>query len=852
MVSVWATRLTQDTKRPSETGGSFPLIHCIQLALSRALQDRYQHSYRVADLDEVIGLCRTIVASCPSWSTALSQLAVALRLRAYHLGCLDDLSGIVSLQRTALSLTGLKQLGYDDISSELALTLAMFHRELDIKDGSAESIVLQRQALIMRPPGHPSRHESLYRLSIPILLRFFQGLDTDGLSEAKELLDEVVRARPPGHRDRHSALSRLSQAHMALFHLHERLEDCDQAIALAREAVSIAPDAHPDCRKYMVDLCGYLSDRFPHDQSTQLLAEAVSYGRQAVRLYPSEHHFRIYALNNLGVALSQQHKHDEMSVDLQEIIRIMREVLDYRRTKNMADPYAILNLANFLTKQYKATMDLEYLFESIQLGRSAIELSPPGSNTSTKAICDLSEALILRYNLSGDPQDLDQMIRLHSGWAETESTTPEYDISRRMTLADGLHRRYLPLRRIDDLDGSIALMQGVFAELHASHELNFQVTTSLTRFLCLRFRSHGSVDDVREAYEIALHRLGLTPTEDPHKALYRLALANVCLCNDGPFFDFHRALGLLAEAVDDPYCVTRDLLSHAIEVLSIAEHSAAQANFTSQMRSLLLEMYTRLMALLPNLAYLGLDVLSRLRVLKLAEGLADRAVTHALLLTQPSKALELSEAGRAVFWRQSLKLRGTFSGDSLSEYATSELKNIAQELERQLPTEGRAADCSVADRRKYEEALAKKRRLGLRFQQLLDETTHSPSKINALASLTSQVLAKAAARGPVILYFASADTCQALILHNSEGACEQVVLPKATLASLKDVLSNLKHSVFSSRLSLDTARGMRKRALTAQTTRKDPFHELWSIYVSPVVQALGLEVCTNHTDQNCG
>ena len=67
--------------------------------------------------------------------------------------------------------------------------------------------------------------------------------------------------------------------------------------------------------------------------------------------------------------------------------------------------------------------------------------------------------------------------------------------------------------------------------------------------------------------------------------------------------------------------------------------------------------YSAAVELLPLVAWHGLDQATREHHLRESAGLAGEAATAAVLAGDPSRAVELLEAGRAMLWTQALHLR---------------------------------------------------------------------------------------------------------------------------------------------------------------------------------------------------
>ena len=132
----------------------------------------------------------------------------------------------------------------------------------------SEGIVLVREALVLRPPGHPLRSSSLNSLANGLSTRYEQFGATEDLDEAIALDREAFHLRPQGHPARSGSLNNLA------LHLSTRseqlgtMEDLDEAILLGREALDLCPQGHSDRSMSLDSLAHHLCIRFT--QSTQL------------------------------------------------------------------------------------------------------------------------------------------------------------------------------------------------------------------------------------------------------------------------------------------------------------------------------------------------------------------------------------------------------------------------------------------------------------------------------------------------------------------------------------------------------------------------------------------------------
>jgi hypothetical protein len=119
----------------------------------------------------------------------------------------------------------------------------------------------------------------------------------------------------------------------------------------------------------------------------------------------------------------------------------------------------------------------------------------------------------------------------------------------------------------------------------------------------------------------------------------------------------------------------------AFQRFSAARLWAHHADFNHESA---LDAYRAAIEILPRLAMFGLDVQTRQQALTYgSDGLARDAAACAIRSGQYVKAIELLEAGRAVFWSQALQLRTPMADlQVVAPELATELKCIASALER--------------------------------------------------------------------------------------------------------------------------------------------------------------------------
>jgi hypothetical protein len=184
----------------------------------------------------------------------------------------------------------------------------------------AEAIELHRQAVYLRPLGHPGRPTSLNNLAHAVHTRFEQLGDLDALAKAISLSCQTLDICPAGHTLR--SLSLHSLARSALTTQFKQLGDLDslaKAVDLHRETLALRPPGHSHRSESMNNLGNTFGD-------LESLAEVIDLHRQALALRPPGHSQRPFSLSGLASALRTRFEQSGDFSLLVEAVRLLRSL----------------------------------------------------------------------------------------------------------------------------------------------------------------------------------------------------------------------------------------------------------------------------------------------------------------------------------------------------------------------------------------------------------------------------------------------------------------------------------------------------------------------------------------------
>ncbi|KAG1809064.1 hypothetical protein EV424DRAFT_177799 [Suillus variegatus] len=189
-----------------------------------------------------------------------------------------------------------------------------------------ECIEFHRAALLLRPPGHSDRPQSLDNLATSLGERFAQrGLPSD-LDECIELHRDALLLHPPGHSDRSQSLDNLATGLAERFNQRGLPSDLDECIELYRAALLLRPSGHSDRSQSLSNLAISLGDRFWWRGTPSDLDECIELHRVALLLRPTGHSDRSRSLENLAVSLQRRFTERGVSSDLDEAFSLFLQL----------------------------------------------------------------------------------------------------------------------------------------------------------------------------------------------------------------------------------------------------------------------------------------------------------------------------------------------------------------------------------------------------------------------------------------------------------------------------------------------------------------------------------------------
>ncbi|KAG1844816.1 CHAT domain-containing protein [Suillus subalutaceus] len=342
----------------------------------------------------------------PDQAAALTNLAWA-RLQCYIQNNLEDIDSITSLFRQALAL---RPQGHPDHPSSICHLIQALIWRYSKENFTAvyihESAQLACKLLPLCPEGTYLRSIVTGASGVDFVIRACNNLSTDTSDECIHLRRVVLELCPLGSEYRHKALHELAQAVEGRFKQCGSIDDLDECIQHRREAVSLCPEGHPEYETYLNNLALSLKIRFDYQCNSHDLNEAISLYEEALRV---GNKCREFSLDNLGLALRTRFNQCNEVNDIVRAIGLHREALILCPPGNPYHDYTLNNLALALQTKSDASEDLN---EVIDLYRDSLLFTRLDDPERHINLHNLSSALRSRFTHTQKNEDIEEAIQL--------------------------------------------------------------------------------------------------------------------------------------------------------------------------------------------------------------------------------------------------------------------------------------------------------------------------------------------------------------------------------------------------------------------------------------------------------
>ncbi|KAG1869923.1 CHAT domain-containing protein [Suillus subluteus] len=601
---------------------------------------------------------------------------------------------------------------------------------------------LFREALALRPQGHPDHPLSIYHLLIALIWRFGkENFTTVYIQECAQLSCELLPLCPEGTYLRSIAAGENGVDYVIRACNNLPIDASDEGIHLRRVVFELCPPGNTYRPKALDKLAQAVQARFDQRGTIDDLAESIQHGREAVSLCPEGHSERDTYLNNLALSLKYRFDYQGNSDDLNEAISLYEETLCLRPVGHESRDSSLNNLGNALCTRFNQRGDVNDIIRSISLQREALTLHPPGNPYRDYTLNNLAAALKIRYQKLDASEDLDEAINLYRGSLQP---TPHGHPRRHATLSNlssALRSRFMQTRKNEDIEEAIQLCQESLEALPSLHPDRFYSYLWLQEAYLARFRVQRKSADLS------------------------LAVENFRLTSRHPTQGFP------------------ERIKEAINWTFAAEsHSHASA----------MEAYKTFFELLDRHLSTRSSIVARREAtsdFRHARTLPVDAASCAMRLDNLRDAVELVEQGRGQQWSLASRVRTPLEDLKL---ASPELAHRLSEINKRLSdAQGSAGS---ADRAAADRAAIHYRGLQEQWGAAVAEIRNLKGFSRFLLPPSCEDLQAAARHGPVIILVASQYSCSAIVIPTS-GEPHHVQFPRVTLTHLEKLKNDFAREI---------------------------------------------------------
>ncbi|KZV68483.1 TPR-like protein [Peniophora sp. CONT] len=442
--------------------------------LGRALQTRYDSSWKLDDLMSAIGAhtraLEVVPDSDPNKPELYANLGTAFYDRSQRTRTRGDLDSAISSYQRAVELTPDDQLNKVAHLSDLARALQNRFERLGDLDDLESSIKQIRYAIQVAPDDYIQKPQLLDRLGMTLHLRFSRLDDLEDLENAMIAHRRAFELLPEGHMHKSGPLSNLGLAIQTRYSRSGELSDLEQVISVLREAVSIPPDNHRFKPLQLTNLGNALRARFERLGDLEDLENAISAHRRAGKLMPNDP----ASLNSLGAALEDRFKRLHAPEDLEAAISAKRQAVAGTSDGHPALRIRLMNLGGALGVRFQEFGESKDIESSIELLRRAVELTPPNDPGKPDVLTNLGNALQLRFDHLHELEDLSDAIATHRHAIEITPEGRENRPQLLANLASALRSRFEHEHTQANFDAAVAGFMDATDQKQGSPLMRFQ------------------------------------------------------------------------------------------------------------------------------------------------------------------------------------------------------------------------------------------------------------------------------------------------------------------------------------------------------------------------------------------
>jgi tetratricopeptide (TPR) repeat protein len=731
---------------------------------------RFESLGDLSDLENSISniekAVKLITDGHPSKPGCLSNLGNNQQTRFQQLGNLYDLESAISNKEKAVELTGDGHPNQPIYLSNLSFSQLNRFECLGHLSDLANAISNIEKAVELTDDSHPNRPAYLLNLGNSQKARFQHLGNLSDLESAISNVEKAVRLTDDGHPDEPLYVSNLGAAQLDRFECLGFLSDLENAISNIEKAVELTDDCHPIKPSRLSNLGKCQHTRFEHLGDLSDLEKAISNTEKAIKLTGDGHLRQPVYLSNLGNSQRTRFGRLGNLADLENAISNVEKAIMLTDEGHPDKPHLLAMLGITQQTRFDRLGNLSDLKNAILNKERAVELTHDGHPDQPMHLSNLGISQVTCFQQQGVLSDLENAISNMDKALELVHDGHPSKPGHLSNLGSSLQIRFKHLGNLSDLEKAISNKERAVELADNGHPNQPIYLADLGSSQHTRFKNLGDLSDLENAILNQEKAIKLTDDSHPHKVRWLLNLGEA---RQTRFGKSNRLEDL--EASVSSFRVAAQLkAAPPSEALSAARQWAMISHLHGDLQSAL-DGYRTALALLPKVAWLGLDTHSRQDWLlrEKAENLGCLAATCAIQLGHLEEAVELLDLSRSVFWHQAASLRGDL------ELLREQEPELAQELERvgrqldagnfsdSLFTAIDGGDNVKNDQPSTEEIGRGRRRLVRLWEELVERVRQIPQFKYFLRPIPFHQLRQACTAGQVVIINASKYGVDALI-----------------------------------------------------------------------------------------
>ncbi|KAI0027063.1 CHAT domain-containing protein, partial [Vararia minispora EC-137] len=675
------------------------------------------------------------------------------------------------------------------------------------------------------------------------------------LEHAIDATSRAISLTPDGHPDLPMRLSNLGSLLSSRFELLGELEDLKHGIDTVRFAVSLTPDGHPDMPMRLGNLGNFFWSRFWRLGGLEDLEHAIDTMGRAVSLVPDGHPHMPMILNNLGIFFRSRFERLGKLEDLEHGIDATSRAISLTPDGHTDMPVGLGNLGSLFLTRFNRLGELKDLEHAIDTTSRAISLTPDGHPHMPKILGNLGILLELRFQCLGKPEDIEHAIdatrRAISLTPDGHTDMPGWLNNLGSLFTDS--SRFNRLCELEDLEYAIDTISRAVSLIPDGHPDMPSLLNNLGVLFSSRFRRLRKLEDLEHAIDTTSRAISLTPNDHPYlsEGLINLGDYYMMRCRHLEEVDgVQYGADVYSLAVDQPFGPPSVRLQAARAYARLTWPFLIYGYISLDR---LLAVCGKAFQLIPQVAWLGNSVTRRYEQLAEFGEITSSAVFAAVFAGDLPRAVEWLDQGRGVVWGQLLQLRSPISDlhrhhpgfakelqsisnalENSGNSAGSALTNLVDSATRSSPLDTHVGDESSA-----------RIRLARRYEGLLTQIRTLNGFESFLKPKTFSELCSACADGPIILinvFERVPFSVGAFVVLRSPDLVVPVLLPELSYERAEQMRSLLLESLQQINVR---QRKTAERGVSMESTYRSRFIDvlgsLWSIIVSPILQAIELQ-----------